>query len=301
MKTYVFDIDGTICSNTNGEYELASPYCERIDFINDLYDKGNIIKYFTARGTTTGIDWYDLTKKQLSNWGARYHELLLGKPQGDIYIDDKGFNCNNWEFPLQNASKNLNSEKNNFIFKEVIFNHVEVINKILTNEDISEKLKKLTSLIRICLGRKGKIIFAGNGGSFADSQHLAAEFVCKFKKDRIPLPAIALGTNTSNLTAIGNDYGFDEIFSREFDAIANEEDILIAISTSGNSRNILKLIEKSKSKGIKFFILTGSTGGNLSNYPKHTIFVPSNETAIIQQCHILLGHIVCLNSELEYL
>ncbi len=301
MKTYVFDIDGTICSNTNGKYELASPYYERIDFINDLYKKGNTIKYFTARGTTTGIDWHDLTKKQLNEWGAFYHELILGKPQGDIYVDDKGFNCNNWKFPLESDLRGLGSERNNFIFKEVIFNHLEVINKILTNEEISEKLKKLTSLIRICLGRNGKIIFAGNGGSFADSQHLAAEFVCKFKKDRVPLPAIALGTNTSNLTAIGNDYGFDEIFSREFDAIANEEDILIAISTSGNSRNIIKLIEKSKSKGIKFFILTGATGGNLSNYPKNTIFVPSNETAIIQQFHILFGHIVCLNSELEYL
>ena len=301
MKTYVFDIDGTICSNTNGKYELASPYYERIDFINDLYKKGNIIKYFTARGTTTGIDWHELTKKQLNEWGAFYHELILGKPQGDIYVDDKGFNCNNWKFPLKNDLRGLSSERNNFIFNEVIFNHIEVINKILTDQDISEKLKKLTSLIRSCLSQNGKIIFAGNGGSFADSQHLAAEFVCKFKKDRIPLPAIALGTNTSNLTAIGNDYGFDEVFSREFEAIANKNDVLIAISTSGNSRNILNLIQKSISKGIEFFVFTGATGGRLSNHTENTILVPSNETAIIQQCHILLGHSVCLNSELEYL
>ena len=200
MKTYVFDIDGTICSNTNGKYELASPYNERINYINDLYKKGNIIKYFTARGTTTGIDWHDLTKRQLNEWGAFYHELILGKPHGDIYVDDKGFNCNNWKFPLHRDPRGLSSETNNFIFNEVIFNHVEVINKILTDQDISEKLKKLTSLIRSCLSQNGKIILQ-EMVEFADSQHLAAEFVCKFKKDRIPLPAIALGTNTSNLTA----------------------------------------------------------------------------------------------------
>ena len=127
-----------------------------------------------------------MTKKQLNEWGAFYHELILGKPQGDIYVDDKGFNCNNWKFPLKNDLRGLSSERNNFIFNEVIFNHIEVINKILTDQDISEKLKKLTSLIRSCLSQNGKIIFAGNGGSFADSQHLAAEFVCKFKKIEYP-------------------------------------------------------------------------------------------------------------------
>ena len=86
MKTYVFDIDGTICSNTNGKYELASPYNERINYINDLYKKGNIIKYFTARGTTTGIDWHELTKRQLNEWGAFYHELIFRKTSSRRYL-----------------------------------------------------------------------------------------------------------------------------------------------------------------------------------------------------------------------
>ena len=91
MKTFVFDIDGTICTDTKGEYELAVPFKERIDFVNNLYRQGNRIKYFTARGSTTNIDWRELTSQQLKKWGALHHELILGKPFGDIYIDDKAF------------------------------------------------------------------------------------------------------------------------------------------------------------------------------------------------------------------
>ena len=96
MKTYVFDIDGTICTNTNGNYEEAKPYKERIKFVNKLFDEGNKIKYFTARGSSTGINWYEITKKQLNSWHAKFHELIMQKPEGDIYIDDKAFNCNKW-------------------------------------------------------------------------------------------------------------------------------------------------------------------------------------------------------------
>ena len=298
MKTYVIDIDGTICQNTNGKYKLANPFKSRIEFINKLYDEGNIIKYFTARGSTTSIDWFDYTELQLKKWGVKYHELILGKPHGDIFIDDKAFNCNQWIFPLEKNLKNKDSFENSFTFKEPIFWHIEAINKIFCDKYIPEQLKKVCLSISKTFKKNGKIIFAGNGGSFADAQHLAAEFVCRFKNDRSPLPAITLGTNSSNLTAIGNDYGFEDIFSREFLSLYTQFDTLIAISTSGNSENIIKLVKIAKSKGINFFILTGEQGGKLSKYKDNLINVPSKDTAIIQQAHILIGHIICLNTEL---
>ena len=300
MKTFVFDIDGTICTNTNGKYELATPYEERIKFINNLHIEGNVIKYFTARGSTTGICWRELTEKQLKDWGALYHELILGKPQADLYIDDKAFNCNNWFFPIIKKDESSVSCQKNFSFKEPILNHIEILNKILTDEFISNKVNKLCSKIKETFSSNGKVIFAGNGGSFADSQHLSAEFVCKFKKNRETLPAITLGTNSSNLTAIGNDFGFENIFSRELSAIANKNDFLIAITTSGNSPNIINLVEKAIELGIEFFILTGNTGGRLSKYEDLCIKVPSEDTALVQQAHIILGHIICENSEAEF-
>ena len=304
MKTYVFDIDGTICTNTFGKYDLASPYVERINFVNKLYEEGNYIKFFTARGSSTGIDWRDLTKKQLSKWGVLYHELILGKPEGDLYIDDKGYNCNRWIFPIKvekenNQSQNINDKI--FNFRDPILEHFEVLNKLISNEIILNQINHLCDLIKKSLKENGKVIFAGNGGSFADAQHLTAEFICRFKNNRVALPAITLGTNSSNLTAIGNDLGFEDIFSREFSAISNKKDVLIAISTSGNSRNIINLVNKAKSKGIKYYILTGETGGKLSLNEKNIVKIPSKDTATIQQIHILLGHMICRNIEIDYI
>ena len=302
MKTYVFDIDGTICSNTYGQYELAKPYKERIDFINSLYKQGAVIKYFTARGSTTGIDWYELTNRQLKEWGALYNELILNKPEGDFYIDDKGFNSENWFFSKeQDYNKKIVLDNENFILKESIVNHIEVLNKLLLDSKINNQLIDLCKKVRETLKQGGKIIFAGNGGSFSDSQHLAAEFVSRFKTDRIPLSAISLGTNSSNLTAIGNDYGFEDIFARELVAIGKEKDLLIALTTSGNSKNIIKLIDVSINLKIPFFILTGQSGGELAIHNEKVLKVPSEETAIIQQIHIILGHIICQNSELSFL
>ena len=96
--TYVFDIDGTICTNTNGDYENAEPYFNRIKFVNEIYEKGNKIKFFTARGSGTGIDWHEITKSQLKKWDVKYHELIMGKPEGDIFIDDKAFNSESWDW-----------------------------------------------------------------------------------------------------------------------------------------------------------------------------------------------------------
>jgi D-sedoheptulose 7-phosphate isomerase len=137
-----------------------------------------------------------------------------------------------------------------------------------------------------------KVIFAGNGGSFADAQHLSAEFTSRFMYDRAPLPSLALGTNNSSLTAIGNDYGFEQVFARELQAIAVAGDTFIAISTSGNSDNILAAVEIATSLGIPTVGLTGQQGGRLKSLCE-CIRVPSTETARIQECHILIGHIIC--------
>ncbi len=301
MKTYVFDIDGTICSDTKGNYELAKPIEERINFVNDLYKSGHIIKYFTARGSTTNIDWKELTSQQLKDWGALYHELILGKPYGDIYIDDKGFNCNEWIFPSKNNSELSESDEFHSTYLKLIQNHNETLKKLFTDESIPIQLYEISNKIKETFKSKGKVIFAGNGGSFADCQHIAAEFVCKFKNDRIPLPAIVLGTNSSNLTAIGNDYSFNDIFSRELTALGNKNDVLIAITTSGNSQNIINLIERSISLGIPFYIFSGKTGGKLSMHKDLVVKVPSENTANIQETHILLGHILCSSCEEEFI
>ena len=138
----------------------------------------------------------------------------------------------------------------------------------------------------------GKIIFCGNGGSFADAQHLSAEFTSRFLFDRPGLPSIALGTNSSAVTAIGNDYGYEKVFPREIESIATPNDILIAITTSGNSDNILKALEAAKINHIPTVVFTGAGRGKLPE-DVVTLNVPSTETARIQECHILLGHIVC--------
>ena len=184
----------------------------------------------------------------------------------------------------------------NTILKEIEAS-IEVKSKILKDKIIIQQISSLSELCINALSNSKKIIFAGNGGSFADAQHLTAEFICRFRNDRRPLPAIALGTNSSNLTAIGNDYGFEDIFSREFSAIANKHDVLIALSTSGNSQNIINLVDEAQSKEIPFFILTGQDGGELAKYKKELLKIPSKDTAIIQQAHILIGHVICLNSE----
>ena len=143
MKTYVFDIDGTICTNTNGDYENARPFIERINFINKLHDEGNIIKYFTARGSTTGIDWRKLTEIQLKEWNAHYHELILGKPDGDLFIDDKGYNCDRWIFPLGENIQQEYKKSFNFEFRNLIQNHIEVMTKICSDNFINSQINQL--------------------------------------------------------------------------------------------------------------------------------------------------------------
>ena len=138
----------------------------------------------------------------------------------------------------------------------------------------------------------GKIIFAGNGGSFADAQHLSAEFTSRFLIDRAPLASIVLAANNSAISAIGNDYGYEFVFARELEALARSEDVFIAISTSGNSANILEAVKVAKARGVETVAWTGASGGRLFELCE-CLRVPSQVTARIQESHILVGHILC--------
>ena len=148
-------------------------------------------------------------------------------------------------------------------------------------------------LVEDCLRTGGKLLFMGNGGSAADAQHLAAEFVGRFVLERRALPAIALTTDSSILTAIGNDYGFDVVFSRQIEALGGPGDVVIGISTSGNSPNVLAAMKVAAARGLKTIGLAGRDGGRLAREVDVALVVPSGVTARIQECHITIGHLLC--------
>lgn len=164
--------------------------------------------------------------------------------------------------------------------------------KVMQDAGLVAQLAKLAQDCLDSLLAGGKVIFAGNGGSFADAQHLSAEFVSRFKFDRAPLASLALATNSSAISAIGNDYGYDQVFSRELEAIGRPGDVFIPITTSGNSPNVLKAIEVARRLELRTVCLTGETGG-AANELCECLRMPSRETARIQECHILVGHILC--------
>jgi len=177
------------------------------------------------------------------------------------------------------------------------------------NEHIetAKRMQNLLSLIKdaadICvkaLKSGNKIMLCGNGGSAADAQHIAAELSGRFKKERNALAGIALTTDTSALTAIGNDYGFEYIFSRQVEAIGKKGDVLIAISTSGNSKNIINAIKSAKKIGIKVVTLSGKDGGEMKDLGDVNILIPSNDTPRIQEMHIMTGHMICEMIDREF-
>ena len=182
-------------------------------------------------------------------------------------------------------------EKPNEIIKNSFLKNINLKTKIL-NSNLVSQIENVGLSIIDCIKKGGKIFFAGNGGSFADSQHLAAEFTSKFLLDRNALPAIALGTNSSNMSAISNDYDYKNVFSRELFGIKYKNDLLILISTSGNSKNLIEAAKTANSIGLKSIALTGSTGGELKNLCE-CIKIPSTDVPRIQECHILIGHILC--------
>ena len=160
-------------------------------------------------------------------------------------------------------------------------------------EDNKERIAETAETIAHGLRSGRKILFFGNGGSAADAQHLAAEMVARFGPDRSPLAAISLSTDNSILTAIGNDYGYAQVFARQIEALAQAGDTAVAISTSGNSPNVLEALDAARSKGVFTVGFTGETGGKMNHHADVLFRVPSRQTPRIQETHILLGHILC--------
>ncbi|MCY4043659.1 MAG: D-sedoheptulose 7-phosphate isomerase [Cellvibrionales bacterium] len=163
---------------------------------------------------------------------------------------------------------------------------------LLDDPDFMQSLAAVAKTCRDALDSGHKILIAGNGGSAADAQHMAAELVGRFEKERASLPGIALTTDTSALTAIANDYGYEHVFSRQLQGLGQAGDIFIGISTSGNSANIIKAVEMAKSKAIKSIALTG-IGGQLEALADVTLSIPSPRTAIVQESHIMIAHLLC--------
>jgi D-sedoheptulose 7-phosphate isomerase len=173
------------------------------------------------------------------------------------------------------------------IFKE----HIAVAKE--TAETLNEKIYDVSKCISECIVNGNKVLLFGNGGSAGDAQHIAAEFTGRFVKERRSLPAIALTTDTSALTAIGNDYGFERVFERQVEGLANKGDVLVGISTSGNSANVIRALQMGQKLGCKTIGLSGRDGGAMNDCCNLNIVVPSQITAHIQEMHILIGHIIC--------
>lgn len=169
--------------------------------------------------------------------------------------------------------------------------HKEIIGKTL--EVLIDDVEKASKLILETLKNGNKILLCGNGGSAADAQHIAAELTGRYKKERRGLPGIALTTDTSALTAIGNDYGFERVFDRQVEALANNGDLLIGISTSGNSQNVINAFNVAKELGCVTIGLSGRDGGKFNGLCDLNIVVPSDSTPRIQEMHILIGHTIC--------
>lgn len=169
--------------------------------------------------------------------------------------------------------------------------HLQTIE--LVHETLAEPIKKISQFLAQSLGKGSTLFWCGNGGSAADSQHLAAELVGRFKKNRRALRSIALTTDSSVLTCVANDYSYDDIFARQVEALGRPRDVLIGISTSGNSENVLRAFKTAKELDLVTVALLGKGGGSAKNLADHSLIIPSDSTARIQEAHILIGHIFC--------
>ena len=177
--------------------------------------------------------------------------------------------------------------------KSIINASVNVKQEILNNEILQQTIATCIDVIVAAFKAGNKVLFCGNGGSAADAQHLAAEFSGRFYKDRKALPAEALHCNTSYLTAVANDYSYDVIYARLLEGIGNSGDVIIGLSTSGNSKNIIQAFEVAKANNIVTIGFTGATGGTMKEVSDYLINVPSTDTPRIQESHIMIGHIIC--------
>jgi D-sedoheptulose 7-phosphate isomerase len=177
--------------------------------------------------------------------------------------------------------------------KNIVQSSIDVKQKILQNEELLGTIEKIVNVTASAFQNGQHVYFCGNGGSAADAQHLAAEFSGRFYKDRKALPAEALHCNTSYLTAVANDYGYDVVYSRIIDGIGQEGDILVGLSTSGDSKNIVKAFEKAREKKMITVGFTGNSGGEMRSCSDYLINIPSADTPRIQESHIMTGHIIC--------
>jgi D-sedoheptulose 7-phosphate isomerase len=177
--------------------------------------------------------------------------------------------------------------------KKIIAASAEVKQSILNDDEFIQRIENAVSVIASAFEKGNRVWFCGNGGSAADAQHLAAEFSGRFYKNRKALPAEALHCNTSYLTAVANDYSYDVIYSRLIDGIANEGDVVVGLSTSGNSPNIMNAFETAKAKKVITVGFTGASGGKMKGVSDHLFNVPSTDTPRIQESHIMIGHIIC--------
>ncbi|SDC40127.1 D-sedoheptulose-7-phosphate isomerase [Niabella drilacis] len=184
--------------------------------------------------------------------------------------------------------------------KALVQASIDVKKQVLESEPLLQTVAQVVSTIVNAFRKGNSVYFCGNGGSAADAQHLAAEFSGRFYKDRKALPAEALHCNTSYLTAVANDYSFDVIYSRIIDGIGKNGDVLIGLSTSGNSQNIVRAFEQAKAKGMTTIGFTGASGGILKTTSDFLINIPSADTPRIQECHMLLGHSICQLVEEQY-
>jgi D-sedoheptulose 7-phosphate isomerase len=184
--------------------------------------------------------------------------------------------------------------------KQIIEASISVKQKVAQDNHLIETMDKICSLITAAFKNGNRLYFCGNGGSAADAQHLAAEFSGRFYIDRDALPAEALHCNTSYLTAVGNDYGYDLVYSRIVKGICQKGDVLIGLSTSGNSGNILKAFEVARQKGVVTVGFTGETGGKMKELSDYLLNAPSTDTPRIQESHIMMGHIICQLVEEQY-
>jgi D-sedoheptulose 7-phosphate isomerase len=183
--------------------------------------------------------------------------------------------------------------------KQQILSSVELKQKLLESPSLLSAVEKAAMAVLTALKSNRKLFLAGNGGSAADAQHIAAEFVNKFNLERPGLPAIALTTDTSILTSVGNDYSFSQIFARQIRALGNEGDVFMAISTSGKSANLLEALRACREKKIVTIGLTGESGGTMKELSDICIHIPSEETPRVQEAQILIGHIICSIVETE--
>ncbi len=177
--------------------------------------------------------------------------------------------------------------------REIIQASIDTKQRLLNDEVLMATIEQVTKVIVNAFANGNKVLFCGNGGSAADAQHLAAEFSGRFYTDRDPLPSEALHCNSSYMTAVANDYGYDVVYSRIVKGTGRPGDVLVSLSTSGNSVNIIKAVEQAEKIGMINVVLTGEGGGKLRNMCKYLINVPSKDTPRIQESHIMVGHIIC--------